>query len=41
MIMSGNDVHEYYWERKDIKSIMEYCENDVDATISIMEKLNF
>lgn len=41
IIMNGSDIHEYYWEKKDIDSIMKYCESDVDATISIMEKLKF
>lgn len=38
-IMSGENVHEFYWLKKDIKSIMTYCEGDVDSMIKIAEKL--
>ena len=38
-IMSGDQVHEYYWMKKDIKSIMNYCESDINCIIQISEKL--
>jgi len=38
-IMSGEEVHEYYWNKNDIKSIMTYCEGDVNSIIKIAEKL--
>jgi len=38
-LMSGNEVHEYYWFKKDIKSIMNYCESDINCIIQIADKL--
>ena len=37
--MRGKDVHEYYWVKKDKKSIVEKCENDVNDVTLISEKL--
>ena len=39
-IMSGEQVHDYYWIRMDTASIVKYCEGDVDCMIKIAEKLN-
>lgn len=39
-IMNGENVHDYYWFKKDIKSIIDYCEGDVDCMIRVTEKLN-
>ena len=38
-IMSGDKVHEFYWFKKDITSIMNYCESDINCMIQISEKL--
>jgi 3'-5' exonuclease len=38
-IMSGDEVHEYFWSKNDKKSIIQKCENDVNATIMVAEKL--
>lgn len=38
-IMKGEDVHFYYWSKKDTKSITAHCEQDVDAAILLAEKL--
>lgn len=38
--ISGENIHEYYWFKKDINSIMNYCEGDVDCIINITQKLN-
>lgn len=38
-IMNGEDVYNYYWEKRDTKSISQHCENDVEAIIQIAEKL--
>jgi len=37
--LSGDKVHEYYWVRKDNKSIMNYCEQDVRVLIDIAQKI--
>ena len=37
--MSGDQVHDYFWNKKDISSIIEYCEGDVSSTIQICKKL--
>lgn len=39
-IISGENVHDYYWNKKDIKTIMNYCESDINCMIQIAEKLN-
>ena len=39
IIMSGENVHDYYWNRNDIKSISSYCEDDVVSIIEICKKL--
>lgn len=33
--MSGEDVYHYYYEKKDLKSIRSYCENDVVTLASV------
>ena len=38
-IMNGNEVYDYYWDKKDTKSIIGHCEQDVDAIIQVTEKL--
>lgn len=37
--MSGSQVHDYYWVRKDYDSIMKYCEQDVRVLIDIAKKM--
>jgi hypothetical protein len=38
-IMGGEDVHDFYWGKKDTKSIISKCEQDVESTILVAEKL--
>lgn len=38
-IMSGDEVYDYYWNKKDTKSIINHCEQDVDAIIQVTQKL--
>jgi hypothetical protein len=35
----GNQVHNEYWEKQNMKGIKEYCEKDVDVLIQIIKKL--
>jgi len=37
--VSGNKVHEEYWDKQNLKGISEYCEKDVDVLIQIIKKL--
>ena len=37
--LDGSKVHEYYWIRRDSKSIMNYCEQDVRVLIDIAKKI--
>jgi uncharacterized protein YprB with RNaseH-like and TPR domain len=37
--MDGSEVYEYYWIKKDYKSIMEYCEEDVTTLVNITKKM--
>lgn len=37
--MKGEEVHFYYWTKKDKKSIIDHCELDVAALIQVAEKL--
>jgi len=38
-VISGADVYEYYHHRNDIDTIIDYCENDVRASIEVAIKL--
>ena len=38
-IISGEDVQEFYWTKKDTKTIVNKCENDINNLILISEKL--
>jgi len=38
-IIKGEDVQEFYWTKKDTKTIVAKCENDVNNIIQIAEKL--
>jgi len=35
----GENVHNEYWEKQNLKGISEYCEKDVDVLIHIVKKL--
>jgi uncharacterized protein YprB with RNaseH-like and TPR domain len=37
--VSGNKVHEEYWDKQNLKGISEYCEKDVEVLIEIIKKL--
>ena len=37
--VSGENVHNEYWEKQNLKGISEYCEKDVDVLIHIVKKL--
>jgi hypothetical protein len=37
--VSGEFVHEYYWEKKMLKEISEYCDKDVEVLIEAIKKL--
>jgi hypothetical protein len=39
MEVTGNKVHEAFWDKKDIKGIVEYCEKDVEVLIEVIKKL--
>lgn len=39
MEVTGNKVHEAFWDKKDIKGIVEYCEKDVEVLIDVIKKL--
>lgn len=38
-IINGDEVHSYYWDKRDTKTIMHKCENDILITINVAEKL--
>jgi len=38
-ILSGDKVHDFYWGKNDIDSIVSYCEGDVGCLMKITEKL--
>lgn len=38
-IMSGKDVYNFYWNHKDMNSIINYCESDVISMIETSKKL--
>ena len=37
--VTGDKVHETYWEKQDLKSISEYCEKDVVVLVDAIKKL--
>ncbi len=37
--VNGSNMHNYYYNNNDINKIVEYCEEDVKATINLMKKL--
>jgi len=37
--MQGEEVFDYYWNKKDLDSIAQKCESDVNTTIEIAKKL--
>jgi hypothetical protein len=37
--VTGDKVHEAYWEKSMIKEIAEYCERDVQVLIDVIKKL--
>lgn len=37
--MDGSEVHEYYYDRDDLESIVKYCEKDVQATANCCLKM--
>ena len=37
--VTGDKVHETYWEKQDLKSISEYCEKDVIVLVDTIKKL--
>jgi predicted PolB exonuclease-like 3'-5' exonuclease len=37
--VTGDKVHEYYWEKSMLKEISEYCERDVQVLIDVIKKL--
>ncbi len=40
MEVTGNKVHDTYWNKKDIKGITSYCEKDTTTLIDVIKKLN-
>lgn len=39
MEVTGNKVHEAFWEKKDFEGIKKYCEKDVEVLIKVVKKL--
>jgi uncharacterized protein YprB with RNaseH-like and TPR domain len=39
MEVTGNKVHEEYWEKDNINGIVEYCEKDVIVLIEVIKKI--
>lgn len=39
MEVTGNKVHEAFWDKKDINGIVEYCEKDVEVLVEVIKKL--
>lgn len=39
MEITGNKVHEAFWDKNDIDGIVKYCEKDVDVLIDVIQKL--
>lgn len=37
--VTGDKVHDYYWNKNALQQISEYCEKDVDVLIQIIKKL--
>lgn len=40
MEVTGNKVHDAYWNRKDMTGIVEYCEKDTVTLIEVVKKFN-
>ena len=40
MEVTGNKVHDAFWNRKDIQGIVEYCEKDTVTLIEVVKKFN-
>lgn len=38
-VLSGDKIHEFYWETNDIDSIVTYCEDDIRAIMEISKKI--
>ncbi len=38
--IDGSMVHDYYWNRKDLKSIVTYCKKDVIALVQVYLRLH-
>jgi capsule polysaccharide export protein KpsE/RkpR len=39
MEVTGNKVHEAFWDKKDYEGIVKYCEKDVSVLIDVVSKL--
>ena len=39
MEVTGNKVHDAYWEKKDLEGIVKYCEKDVTSLIDVVKKI--
>jgi hypothetical protein len=37
--ISGENVHNEYWEKENLDGISKYCEKDVDVLVQIIKKL--
>jgi hypothetical protein len=37
--VSGNMVHETYWEANGLQPIADYCERDVNVLVDVMNKI--
>ena len=37
--VTGDKVHDYYWNKKGLVKIAEYCEKDVDVLVEVLLKL--
>ena len=40
MEVTGNKVHDAYWNKKDLKGIVEYCEKDTVTLVEVIKKFN-
>lgn len=40
MEVTGNKVHDAFWNKKDYKGISDYCEADVRSLIEVVRKIN-
>ncbi len=37
--VSGNEVHNTFWDKNDIDGIVRYCEEDVKVLVELIKKL--